>query len=327
MATSLTSDFKVYEQQVNGSLTETLQQATEAVTGGANGAIVMGTNVMKGNYMYESFFTQQTMVERQDITSVSAATADKLVQAENISVKVHRRFQVDATRKAFKMAGFNQEVFNIVAGQQVGKEIVTGMLNDGLLAARVALVNQTAVLNDVTSAATTSITASNLLSTLAKFGDASSKIVAWVMHSQQYFDLAKNEINNQVAPVYEGILQRVDVPGFNRPILVTDSASLIATGDTPDSYFVLGLAVGGIQLTDTEPTDVVIDDVTGLAQLVRRYQGEYAFNIGLKGFQYDVANGGANPDASALGTGTNWDKVATDNKDLAGVVLKCQAAA
>ena len=290
---------------------------------GANGAIVMSTDVMKGDYMYRSFFSQATSVIRQDITAVTAGTPVKLAQNDNINEKLHRSFTIDASRKAFKMAGFNPDVFNIVAGQQVGKEIISGMLNDGLLAARVAINNVSAVTNDVTGAATTSITSTNLLATLAKFGDASSKIVAWVMHSQQYFDLAKNEISNQVAPIYEGILQRVDVPGFNRPILVTDSASLISSSN----YFVLGLAEGAIQLVDTEPTDIVVDDVTGLLQLVRRYQGEYAFNLGLKGYKYDVANGGANPDATALGTGSNWDANTTSVKDSAGVVLKCLAAA
>ena len=323
MAVSVASDFKVYQEQVASSLTETLTQATDAVTTGANGAIVMSTNVMKGDYMYRSFFQQATSVIRQDITSVASGTPVKLTQTDAINVKLHRSFTIDAARKAFKMAGFNPDVFNVVAGQQVGKEIITGMLNDGLLAARVAINNVSAVTNDVTAAATTSITSTNLLATLAKFGDAASKVVAWVMHSQQYFDLAKNEISNQVAPIYEGILQRVDVPGFNRPILVTDSASLISSSN----YFVLGLTEGAIQLIDTEPTDIVIDDVTGLKQLVRRYQGEYAFNLGLKGYQYDVSNGGSNPDATALGTGSNWDAVTTSVKDSAGVVLKCLAAA
>jgi len=323
MATSVASDFKVYQEQVASSLTETLTQATEAITTGANGAIVMSTNVMKGDYMYRSFFQQATSVIRQDITSVSAGTPVKLAQTDSVDVKLHRSFTIDAARKAFKMAGFNPDVFNVVAGQQVGREIITGMLNDGLLAARVAINNVAGVTNDVTAASPSSITSTNLLATLAKFGDAASKVVAWVMHSQQYFDLAKNEISNQVAPIYEGILQRVDVPGFNRPILVTDSASLISSSN----YFVLGLTEGAIRLVDTEPTDIVIDDVTGLLQLVRRYQGEYAFNLGLKGYRYDVANGGANPDATALGTGSNWDQVSTSVKDTAGIVLKCLAAA
>lgn len=326
MATSLTNDFKVYNEQVATALTETLTQSTEAITNGANGAILMSSNTTKGDYVYRSFFTQATAVGRQDLTSVSAATAVKLAQAENVDVKVHRRFQYDATKKAFKMVGLNPDVFNIVAGEQIGKEMVTGMLNDGLLAARVAINNVAALTNDVTAGSPASITMTNLLGTMRKFGDASSRIVAWVMHSTQFFDLAINEVSNQVAPIYEGLLQRVDVPGLGRPILVTDSASLINTTPNPDQYFVLGLTAGAIRLLESEPTDLLIDDVSGLEQLVRRYQGEYAFNIGIKGFAWDVANGGANPTSGTLGTGSNWDKCVTDNKDTAGVVLQCIAA-
>jgi hypothetical protein len=46
----------------------------------------------------------------------------------------------------------------------------------------------------------------------------------------------------------------------------------------------------------------------------------------VKGYRWDVTNGGANPDDSSLGTGSNWDRAATSDKDLAGVVLKCHIA-
>jgi hypothetical protein len=70
----------------------------------------------------------------------------------------------------------------------------------------------------------------------------------------------------------------------------------------------------------------VMDLVSGLEQISYRLQGEYAYNLGLKGYTWDIANGGANPSAAALATGTNWDQVATDDKDTAGVILKCIAA-
>lgn len=41
----------------------------------------------------------------------------------------------------------------------------------------------------------------------------------------------------------------------------------------------------------------------------------------MKGFAWDVANGGANPTDNALATGSNWDMTATSFKDLAGVSL------
>ena len=53
-----------------------------------------------------------------------------------------------------------------------------------------------------------------------------------------------------------------------------------------------------------------------------RLQGEYAYNVGVKGTAWDVANGGVNPDDATLGTGTNWDSVMDDVKDLAGVHIE-----
>ncbi|MFN6203939.1 MAG: major capsid protein, partial [Acidobacteriota bacterium] len=68
---------------------------------------------------------------------------------------------------------------------------------------------------------------------------------------------------------------------------------------------------------------ITTEEVTGGEQIVNRIQGEYAFNGGVKGFRCDITNGGANPDDTSLGTGSNWDKAVTSDKDLAGVVLKC----
>ena len=330
MATSVASDFKVYQEQFFGGMTETLQQAADVMNEASRGAIAMTTEKMKGDYEYESFFESlPTLVARQDITSVSAATALKLTQDEIVRVKLHRKIgPVDVTRKAFNQIGEDPELASFVLGQQTAQAAAENMLNAGLLAARVALVTASsgAVMNDVTAAAVKTCTSKNLINTLRLFGDKQSRIVAWAIHSTNWFDLGIDGVENQIDSIAANIIQVLDVPGMNRPFIVTDSPSLIATGDTPDSYFVLGLTPAGLQLIKTEDEFIVTDDVTGLEQLVKRIQGEFAFNVGVKGFRWDVANGGANPDDTALGTGSNWDMAATSVKDLAGVVLKCQAA-
>jgi hypothetical protein len=55
-----------------------------------------------------------------------------------------------------------------------------------------------------------------------------------------------------------------------------------------------------------------------------RLQGEYAFNLRVKGFAWDTANGGVNPTDGAVGTDDNWDLIATETKALAGVYLLTQ---
>lgn len=328
MATTLASDLKIYEAQFQSGMTETLQQNVEAFNAASNGGIVLRSSEHKGNFEYNAFFKAiSSLITRQDITSDSALTPTKIAQDENISVKLHRKMATDLTYKAAKMAGIEFDAMVFAHGEQFAKAMMNEMLNSALLAARVALANQADVTKDVTGETNKSVDHKYLLQTLAKFGDANDKIACWVMHSQQFFDLAVASISDDVVNVADGIIRRVDVPGLGRPVLITDSDSLIATADTPDSYFVLGLSQGGIDVNESEGINRIIDQVTGLEQLVVRVQAEYAYSLGVKGFKYDAANGGANPTAGTLGTASNWDKVATDKKDLAGVVLKCQAAA
>lgn len=328
MATSLASNFKVYQEQFFGGMTETLQQAADVMNAASNGAIAMTTDQMKGDYEYESFFKSlSTLVTRQDITSTSAVAGLALTQDEIVRVKLHRKIgPVEVTRKAFLQIGEDPELASFVLGQQTAQAVAENMLNAGLLAARVALANQANVLNDVTGATSKVTTHKNLINTLRKFGDKQSRIVAWVLHSTNWFDLGLDGVDNQIDSVAADIIRVLEVPGMGRPFIVTDSPSLIVTADTPDSYYVLGLTQMGLQLILTEDQYITTEEVTGGEQIINRIQGEYAFNVGVKGFKWDVGNGGANPDDTALGTGSNWDKAVTADKDLAGVVLKCIAA-
>ncbi len=329
MAITNASDFKIYQEQFFGGMTETLQQATDVMNAASNGAIMMTTERMKGDYDYESFFkTVSSLVSRQDITSNAGATALKMTQDEIVRVKLHRKIgPVSITRKAFLQAGADPQLASFILGQQSAQAVAEDMLNTALLAARVALAAQSSVLNDATALADTTCSSKNLINTLRKFGDKQSRIVAWVMHSTSWFDLGLDGVDNQIDSVAADIIRVLEVPGMGRPFIVTDSDSLIATADNPDSYYVLGLTAGGIQSIFTEDQYIALQEQLGHEQIENMIQGEYAFNLGLKGFKWDVSNGGANPDSSALATSTNWDVAASSYKDYAGVVLKSQARA
>lgn len=328
MAVTTASDMKLYNSQFATGRTETLQQNVAAFNGASNGTIIMRSSTLPANYEYDSFFvTNGSIIGRQDITSTSAKTPTEITQDENVSVKLHRNSLTQVTKKAAKMAGIPFEEMLFAHGQQWAVEYQTEMLNSALAAARAAIANKSAVTNDITAATVKTISHAQLLRTLAKMGDQSDRIAAWVMHSTQYFDLGIQAIDDDITNVADGIVRRIDVPGLGRPILVTDSASLIATGDTPDSYFVLGLQKNAIDCNESEGIESVVDPVSGYDQLLYNIQSEYAYNLKLKGFKWDVTNGAANPDASTLATASNWDSNATSHKDYAGVVLKCQALA
>jgi hypothetical protein len=324
------SDFKIYNDEVRGGVILTLTQAIDALRAGAAGAINLNTVSRRGDYAKESFFKNIAgLVTRRDTTSVSATDDMPLTMDEIISVKLNRKIgPVSQTRDAFRkvLMSTGEDAFSSLVGQMAGKAIAADMVNTGLRAARAALVNTAGVYYTVPTNGT--ITTPSLVTGLSKFGDAASNIVAWVMHSKVWFDL----VQYQLSPSSSGdniagtTLAAASPQTLNRPVIITDSDALAVSSGSGSSahtdYFTLGLTASGIVLENTETEEVVIDDVTGLENLVIRLQGEYAFNCGLKGFKWDTANGGANPNDSAVGTGTNWDAAYGDVKQRAGIVIQ-----
>lgn len=328
MADYLASNFKVYQEYLKTRAAETLQQQADVFNAAVNNALIMRTIEKPGDYEYESFFKDiASLVTRRDTTSTSAATKLSMIQDEFIRVKLNRKIgPVDQSRDSFRkiFARYSEMEFSGILGGQIAVAQQLDMLNSGLLAARASLVNVSsgALLYTVPSSGTATTAA--MVSALAKLGDRADRIVAWVMHSKPYYDLVKEQIAAKIDGVANFNVQTGTPVTLNRPVIVTDSASLVVTSGSPavTDYYTLGLTANGVLCEVTETSDIVIDDVTGGENILTRLQGEFAYNVGVKGFKYDVANGAANPNATALGTGSNWDKAASDDKALAGVVLK-----
>lgn len=322
------TNFKVYQDELRGGIVETLTQASNFFNSAGN-AIVMSTVSRRGDYAKESFFKNiSSLVSRRDTTSVSAATSLPLTMDEIISVKLNRKVgPVDQTYDAFAKVAMNMspQEFSILLGGMVGKAMQVEMLNSALRAARAALVNQSSVFYD---AGTGTLTTANLVDGLAKFGDAAQNITAWVMHSKQYFDLIKHQIGTSAnGDIVSGIVVQAASPAtLNRPVIVTDSDALVVAGGSGsgayNDYHVLGLTQNAVVVENSETERMVLDEVTGLEQLVVRLQGEFAYNLGVKGFKWDTGNGGANPSDANVGTGSNWDPAMTSYKDFAGVVIQ-----
>ncbi|RKL58094.1 major capsid protein, partial [Acinetobacter baumannii] len=61
---------------------------------------------------------------------------------------------------------------------------------------------------------------------------------------------------------------------------------------------------------------------TGGENLKYTYQAEWTYGVGVKGYAWDMANGGKSPNDASIGTPTNWDLIASSIKDTAGVLVK-----
>lgn len=330
MAVGKASDFKVYQDQMRGGVIETLTQASNYFNSASGGALRLSTESHRGDYAYESFIQNISgLVSRRDTTSVSDATALAVSMDEFISVKLNRMVgPVDQTLDSFRkvlMSADGPEALSFLIGTQVAKGMQVEMLNTMLRSARAALANQTTNKYEEPSSGT--MTSATLNNGFAKMGDAASNVSVLVMHSKVYFDL----VGYQISPTNNGdnvagvVVQGAQPATFGRPVIVTDSDALIVdegTSSVPDNvYHTLALTPGAALAESSESEYITYDEVTGKNNLIARLQGEYAYNLGLKGFKWNTATG-VNPTDTALGTGSNWTKAATSYKDLAGVVIR-----
>jgi hypothetical protein len=305
-------------------MVETLQQNTDSFNGASNNTIRQIVRSRLGDFAQESFFGLVNNIVRRRLVDNSpqnpAVASQEMPKDEFISVKLNRGIgPVDQTLDSFRKIGETPdfEVISFTLGEQVAKAVQADWLNSGLTATVAALLNQPALFEN---ASTGTIATNNLVDTLARFGDKAQSIRMWIMHSKQYYDLVKEQITNNITNVSDFNVATATPITLNRPVLVTDSPALISS-TSPLQYYTLGLSENACVLEESEDTLLHTDIITGLENIVARMQGEYAFNVSLKGFKWDTLNGGVNPDDTALGTGTNWDKAASQDKDLAGVVL------
>jgi hypothetical protein len=314
------ADFRIYQDEFFAGMYETLQTNINVFNGASNGAITLSSELLRGDFDKQAFMralVNSEAVARRDPTSVAPVTDSALLMGEVASIKLNRRFgpyanTIDQWKKIAKDPG----EFSVAMGRLFAEQKTYEMLNAALVSLE-ASIGTVAALGH-TIAANGTMTHSALVSGMSKMGDKADNIVCWVMHSKPWFDLIQQSLTDKIFGVANITVFQGLTGTLGKPVIVTDMPSLLNAG-TPDLYVTLGLTAGAATVRESEMPTVESQLVTGLANLVMRIQGEYAYNLGVKGFTWDLTNGGLNPDNTALALGTNWDKVATDNKQLAGV--------
>lgn len=319
-------DFKIYPEQYYGGMYESIVQNINAFNSASQNALRLINENVKGHYEYESFIQFKDIVSRRDISSTSSASDLSLSQEEFIAVKLNRILgPVAQTLDAWKKIDEDPEVMSFILGQKAAEQKTKDYLHSLLLAVEAAIDGQSDLKFDATGEDTKTLTHSHLVSGMAKMGDQGQKIVAWVMHSKPYWDLVGQAITDKITNVSDTVIYGGSPGTLGRPVIVTDDSALKNdNGSLAATYNVLGLVEGAGTVKESEPDNVAFKLITGLNNLVYRYQGEYAFNVGVKGFQWDTSDGGENPSDSDLGSSSNWDKVATDTKSLAGVRIEVE---
>ena len=318
------SQMQVFNQYIMPATIETLGQMIDKFNQASNGAIRLTTEGFSGDFLQESFFaaihSAQRRVDRYAAQATAAAT--DLTQLKYSSVKVAGGFG-PVRFEPSQLTWLNKPTADgiEVASRNFAEALLSDQLNTAILAARAAIANQAGATNDVS--ATAGVGYAGLNSAHAKFGDRSGNIVANVMRGAVYHKLIGLNIANAQNLFQASNVRVVDILG--KAVIVTDAPALYVAG-TPNKDYVLGLVDGAVVVSDGGDVISNIETSNGQTRIETTMQVDYTFGVSLKGYTWDEANGGKSPDNAKLGTGSNWDKVATDIKHTAGVVLIGDAA-
>jgi hypothetical protein len=320
MAVGDYTNFEIYEDEFYGAMNETLVQNTEVFNAASQNALVLEPDPQVGNFRREAFYESigSGLIDRRNKGSTSSQTPDSLSSDDMTSPQLARKYYVSNTLDSLRDIGADPGEFSLAIGEQVAKGMQVDYLDTQILALVTALNQLSTPVNN--QGGSSSISTKLLANTLRIFGDASNQIVAWVMHSEAFFDLMTEQIDNKIidrvagATIYEGTVGTLGLPA-----IVTDSSELKNTTPTPNQFRTLGLTPNAAAaLQDGQPTES--DGINrGNENLEFEIQGEHDFTLELKGYDWDSAT--VNPDDSALSTGGNWQSVMDSVKDTAGVML------
>lgn len=316
------SDLAVFSEYAYSTMTEMQDQQIGLFNAATRGGLVLQSGNHQGDYSDEAMWAKISGLVRRRNAYGSGTVAEKVLEhLTETSVKVAAGTPpVRIDPGMMKWIQRSPEEAGVVVGKQMAEDSIADMLNTAVLVYAAAIGQVASVVYDHSATGAMSLIALN--KGAAKFGDRAGAIVAWVMHSKSAFDIYGEALTNATRLFVFGNV-RVIEDGFGRPLVVTDSPNLITAG-TPDTYAALGLTPGAVLVSQNGDFTDNVETKNGDENIIRTYQAEWSYNVGIQGFAWDKTNGGKSPTNAALGTATNWDRYATSDKDLAGVLVKAQ---
>ena len=316
------SDFEVFTEFTYTAATEILRQQIDLFNAATGGAIILRSAANVGDYTDSAFYAKiADLVRRRNVYGNGDVAEKELAMLTETSVKVAAGTPPVRMDPAWwTWIQRNPEEAGVIYGKQLAVDMMADMLNTAIMAGVAALSNVAAVIADQ-SAGTADF--GDLLAGARLFGDQSQAIRTWITHSKVMFDIWGVALANNASLFTFGTVN-VRQDGFGRPIVITDSPSLVNATPSPDQYRTIGLVAGGILVEQNNDFDQNVDTSNGHENIRRTIQSEWTYNLSVKGFAWDKTSGGHSPTDGAIASAANWDKIVTSNKDLAGVMVVTQ---
>lgn len=314
---------QVYDTEIYTTTIELLGQKLEAFNAASGGTIVLNTNAWAGNYTKESFFQSISGAQRRVDRGIAntSQSATTLSQGEFVGVKVAGGFgPVIFEPGQITYLNQNPEGAIMAIAEGFSDALLADQLNTAVGAAVAAVENIAALVNDVSASAGLSQQALN--AGHFKFGDMQGMLTADIMHSSGSESLIDKALANGEQLFVSSNVTVVSILG--KILVVSDIPSLYVAG-TPNKTKVLSVTAGGIIVSNSSDIITNMETNNGNKRIETTWQADYTFGLQLKGYAWDIANGGSSPTDAELFTGTNWDIAVTSNKHSLGTLTVADA--
>lgn len=315
---------QVFNDYVMPATIETLDQLVDKFNAASAGAIRLTTQGFSGDFFQASFFASlhsaQRRVDRYG-TNSAVATTD-LTQTKGVSVKVAGGFG-PVLFEPSQLTWLQKPTAEGIAviSQNFAEIILKDQLNSAILALVSAIGNQPAATYNAATANSPPLGVGQraLNKAHARFGDHSGTIVAEVMTGSVFHKLIDQALTNENRLFTASNVRVVDILG--RPFIITDAPALLEERSPSHDYEkILGLTDSAAIVSDGGDVITNVMTTNGKERIETTFQADYSFELGLKGYAWDMQNGGKSPTDAELGTGSNWDLVVGSIKHSAGVL-------
>lgn len=307
---------KVFNDFVMPVISEQIPQRIAAFNEAAP-AIQLSSDGIVGDFFEQSFYNALHDSYRDvDIYSANDTVAPvDLSQDQWNQVKIHDAMgPIRFEPKQFALLQKpTQEGVAVIASQFVDAYI-RAQLNKSVGAAVAAIENNTAMVYDESTAGGAgtplALNQRGLNKSHAAMGDMAGTLTTQFMRGgmaghNAFIDEA---LENGARLFSSESVTVIDILG--KRTVVCDIPALIA--DTGATAKVLTLVDGAIMVSGASEPFTNIETKNENKRIVSTWQTEVDYTLGLKGYSWDEANGGASPITADLETGANWDKVQED---------------
>lgn len=307
----------VFNDYIIPATMETFVEQVRLFNAASRGTIVLNADSIHGDFREQAFFdalhSAQRRVDRYAANGTAAAT--EITDHTKAGVKIAGGFG-PILYEPSTMTWLQEPTARGIelASRNFSEALLLDQINTALRAAVAAIGAQ----GDATVAgtATDKLTYDTINLAHAKFGAASTTILADIMTGAQYHRFVSQNLANAPSVLFEaGNVTVVSILG--KAVVVVDADPLT---DEDGVNRVLGLTSGAVVVSDSGDIITNVETSNGKQRIETTFQADYTFNLALKGYSWDTVTGGKSPSDAALATGANWDKIAASIKSTAGVM-------